>query len=156
MILFYNPKATRSRNRRLPLSILSMLQGKEEYAIVDGNVDPNPTESLISIIQNSKVELLAVTVMPGPQTVGAVASCREIRARFPNLPIVWGGYFASNYTAATLNANYVDFAVRGQGEQTFVDLLEAIRGLRDLKEIPGLSYKSSDGTVRHNPERPMR
>jgi anaerobic magnesium-protoporphyrin IX monomethyl ester cyclase len=159
MILFYNPKAARYRNRRLPLSILSiasMLQGKEEYAIVDGNLDPNPTETLVSIIQNSSVELLAVTVMPGPQTVGAVASCREIRARFPNLPIVWGGYFASNYTAATLNATYVDYAVRGQGEQTFVELIEALRGKRDFKTISGLSYKDADGIVRHNPERPMQ
>lgn len=159
MILFYNPKATRYRNRRLPLSILSiasMLQGEEEYAIVDGNLDPNPTDTLVSIIQNSSVELLAVTVMPGPQTVGAVASCREVRARFPNLPIVWGGYFASNYTAATLNANYVDYAVRGQGEQTFVEFLEALRGQRDFNTINGLSYKDAEGIVRHNPERPMQ
>ena len=92
MILFYNPKAARRRNRRLPLSILSiaaMLDGKEQYAIVDGNLDPHPTESLLSRIGAHKVELLAVSVMPGPQTVGAVSSCREIRARFPNLPIVW-------------------------------------------------------------------
>jgi anaerobic magnesium-protoporphyrin IX monomethyl ester cyclase len=159
MILFYNPKATRPRNRRFPLSILSIaavVEGKEEYAIVDGNLDPNPTESLIAVIKERPVELLAVTVMPGPQTVGAVASCREIRARFPDLPIVWGGYFASNYTAAALNANYVDYAVRGQGEQTFLDLLEVIRGHRDPKNVPGLSYKTPDGTVRQNPERPMR
>lgn len=158
MILFYNPKATRPRNRRLPLSILAIaavIDGKEEYAIVDGNLDPNPTESLIRVINERSVELLAVTVMPGPQTVGAVASCSEIRARFPNLPIVWGGYFASNYTAAALNANYVDYAVRGQGEQTFLDLLDAIRGRRDVKDIPGLSYRLPDGTQRHNPERPM-
>src|SRR5690348_9231789 len=150
MILFYNPKAARFRNRRLPLSILAIaavLQGKEEYAIVDGNLDPQPTESLIALIKEHAVELLAVTVMPGPQTVGAVASCREIRERFPNLPIVWGGYFASNYTAAALNAVYVDYAVRGQGEQTFVELLDAVRGNRDLKTIAGLSYKSSDGVV---------
>src|SRR5579863_6356140 len=159
MVLFYNPKAARRRNRRLPLSILSiaaMLDGREQYAIVDGNLDPHPTESLLSHIRAHKVELLAVTVMPGPQTVGAVSSCREIRERFPNLPIVWGGYFASNYTAAVLNANYVDYAVRGQGEQTFVDLLEAVRGHRDLKAINGLSYKDADGTPRHNPERPMK
>ena len=62
------------------------------------------------------VELLAVTVMPGPQTVSAVESCREIRAEFPEVPIVWGGYFPSNYTEAALNASYVDYAVRGQGE----------------------------------------
>ena len=159
MILFYNPKATKFRNRRLPLSILAIaavLEGKEEYAIVDGNIDPHPTESLVDLIKERRVELLAVTVMPGPQTVGAVASCREVRARFPHLPIVWGGYFATNYTAAVLNAGYVDYAVRGQGEQTFLDLLEAIRGRRDFKSINGLSYKDGDGVARHNPERPMR
>jgi len=159
VILFYNPKATRFRNRRFPLSILSiaaMIEGKEEYDIVDGNLDPDPTASLIARIQQQRVEALAVSVMPGPQTVGAVATCREIRARFPRIPIVWGGYFASNYTATVLNATYVDFAVRGQGEQTFVELLEAIRGRRELAGIAGLSYKDADGGLRHNPERPMR
>jgi radical SAM superfamily enzyme YgiQ (UPF0313 family) len=159
MILLYNPKATRFRNRRLPLSVLSiaaMLEGKEEYAIVDGNLDPHPTETLVALLKEHPVELLAVSVMPGPQTVGAVATCREIRARFPNVPIVWGGYFPSNYTAATLNVAYVDYAVRGQGEQTFLELLDAIRGNRDLKTVSGLSFKGSDGTVCYNPERPMR
>src|ERR1700746_235505 len=148
MILFYNPKATRPRNRRFPLSILAIaavVEGKEEYAIVDGNLDPHPTESLIAMIKEQPVELLAVTVMPGPQTVGAVASCREIRSRFPQLPIVWGGYFATNYTRAALNAGYVDYAVRGQGELTFLELLEAVRGRRELKSIAGLSYKGDGG-----------
>ena len=68
MILFYNPKATRPRNRRLPLSILAIaavVEGKEDYAIVDGNLDPNPTKSLIDIIKRQQVELLAVTVIFG-------------------------------------------------------------------------------------------
>ena len=159
MIILYNPKATKPRNRRFPLSILAIaavLEGREEFTIVDGNLDPHPTESLAALMRRQAVELLAVTVMPGPQTVGAVASCSEIRRSFPNVPIVWGGYFASNYTKAVLNASYVDFAVRGQGEQTFLELLEAIRGKRDLRSILGLSYKESDGTQRHNPERPMR
>ena len=159
MILLYNPKATKFRNRRLPLSILSLaavLEGHEEYAIVDGNLDPHPTETLLSILKQKPVELVAVTVMPGPQTVGAVASCREIRSRFPYVPIVWGGYFASNYTAAVLNAAYVDFAVRGQGERTFLELLEALRGSRDFNDIQGLSYKGAEGEAHHNPERPMQ
>jgi anaerobic magnesium-protoporphyrin IX monomethyl ester cyclase len=159
MILFYNPKATKPRNVRFPLSILAiagMVDGKEEYAIVDGNLDPRPTESLIALIQANSVELLAVTVMPGPQTVGAVATCREVRKRFPKLPIVWGGYFATNYTAAALNTPYVDYAVRGQGEQTFLELLEGIRGQRTLNSIAGLSYKTPEGSPLHNPERPMR
>ena len=159
MILLYNPKATKFRNRRLPLSILSLaavLEGHEEYAIVDGNLDPHPTETLLSILKQKPVKLVAVTVMPGPQTVGAMASCREIRSRFPYVPIVWGGYFASNYTAAVLNAAYVDFAVRGQGERTFLELLEALRGSRGFNDIQGLSYKGAEGETHHNPERTMQ
>src|SRR3979490_3052101 len=51
MLLFYNPKATKPRNRRFPLSILAIaavLEGHEEVAIVDGNLDPHPTETLLA------------------------------------------------------------------------------------------------------------
>jgi radical SAM superfamily enzyme YgiQ (UPF0313 family) len=70
--------------------------------------------------------------------------------------IVWGGYFATNYTAAVLNSEYVDFAVRGQGELTFLELLSALRENREMQNISGLSYKDSDGRARNNPERPMK
>jgi radical SAM superfamily enzyme YgiQ (UPF0313 family) len=159
MIILYNPKATKYRSRRFPLSILSIaavLEGKENYVIVDGNIDPHPTQTLTNLFRENHVELLAVTVMPGPQTVSAVESCREIRVSFPEVPIVWGGYFASNYTEAALNASYVDYAVRGQGEATFLELIDAIRGKRDLQGIRGLSYKAKDGTRLHNSERPMK
>jgi len=159
MIVLYNPKATRYRNRRFPLSVLSIaavLEGQEEYAIVDGNLDPDPTETIASLLREKPVEVLAVTVMPGPQTKSAVESCRELRRRFPQVPIIWGGYFASNYTDAALSAPYVDFAVRGQGEDSFLELLQAIRGHRALGDIRGLSYKEGDGKHRHNPERPIK
>ncbi|HEX6806198.1 MAG TPA: radical SAM protein [Terriglobales bacterium] len=158
MIVFYNPKATKPKNRRFPLSILSMgavVEGREDYVIVDGNLDPHPTETILSLMKSQAVELLAATVMPGPQTVGAVSTCREVRACFPQVPIVWGGYFASNYTNAALNTPYVDYAVRGQGEQTFLQVIDAIRGKVDRKSISGLSYKAG-GEIQHNPERTMR
>src|SRR5260370_9669275 len=129
MVVSYNRKAPRPRNRRFPLSILAIaavLEGREEFAIVDGNLDPHPIEAILALLREHRVELLAVTVMPGPQTVGAVASCREVRRLFPAVPIVWGGYFASNYTPAALNATYVNFAVPGLPDQTFLDVLERI------------------------------
>ena len=159
MIVLYNPKATKYRSRRFPLSILSIaavLEGREDYTIVDGNIDPRPTQTLASLLRENHVESLAVTVMPGPQTVSAVESCRDIRQSFPSVPIVWGGYFPSNYTEAALNAPYVDYAVRGQGEETILELLDAIRDKRDLAGIRGLSYKGNDGHHRHNPERPLK
>lgn len=159
MIVLYNPKVTRPPNRRFPLSILSlaaMLEGRDEYAIVDGNLDPNPQDMLAALLREKPVELLASTVMPGPQTKSAVETLPELRRRFPQVPTVWGGYFPTNYTDAVINAPYVDYAVRGQGEETFCELLEAIRGKRDFKGILGLSYKDRDGRNVHNAERPIK
>lgn len=163
MILFLHPRATRPKNRRFPLSILAiaaMVEGKEDYAIVDGNIDPNPGQTVDRIMSETPADLLAVSVMPGPQMVAAIPLCREFRKKYPKIPIVWGGYFPSVYPDAALNASYVDYVVRGQGEDTFIELLEAIRqnGSRfsQLPRIQGLSYKDQFGLHVHNAERAMR
>jgi anaerobic magnesium-protoporphyrin IX monomethyl ester cyclase len=159
MIILFNPRSTRPRNRRFPLSVMALaavLEGREEYEIVDGNVEENPTEIIADLVRHNNVELLGVTVMPGPQMAAAIVTCREIRNLFPKLPIVWGGYFPSIYSDATLNARYVDYAVRGQGEDTLLELLDAIRGNRPLGGILGLSFKDIFGLHRHNPERLMK
>jgi anaerobic magnesium-protoporphyrin IX monomethyl ester cyclase len=159
VILLYYPKLTKPKNRRLPLSVMALaavLEGREEYEIVDGNLDPDPDATIGRLIETHHVELLGVSVMPGPQMISAMKSCRAIRARYPKVPIVWGGYFPSVYGDATLNARYVDYAVRGQGESTLLELIDALRGKRDFNAIAGLSYKDIFGMRVHNPERPMQ
>jgi anaerobic magnesium-protoporphyrin IX monomethyl ester cyclase len=159
MIVLFNPRATKPRNRRFPLSVMALaavLEGREEYQIVDGNVDDNPTESILNLIRQHNVELLGVSVMPGPQMAAAISACQEIKKQHPKLPVVWGGYFPSIYTDATLNARYVDYVVRGQGEETLLELLDAIRGNRTCDGILGLSYKDVFGLHKHNPERLMK
>lgn len=159
MIVLFHPRSTKPRSRRFPLSILSLaavLEGQEDFALVDGNVDADPLGTLSDLFQSNPVELLAVSVMPGPQMVAAMHACREIRRRFPSVPIVWGGYFPSLYPDAALNASYVDYAVRGQGEETFLELLQALRSGTGFETIRGLSFKSSDHSHQHNPERLMK
>ena len=64
--------------------------------------------------------------MGGPQVATAIAVSRAVRAARPDVPIVWGGYFPSLYPDVALNSDYVDFAIRGQGEDTFDELLAAL------------------------------
>src|ERR1700756_529140 len=159
MIILYHPRATRPRNRRLPLAVLALaaaLEGREEYEIVDGNLEENPTARILELIDRHKVELLGVSAMPGPQMVAAMETSREVRRLRPKVPICWGGYFASIYPDAALNARYVDFVARGQGEDTLIELVEALRGKRALDSIKGLSYKDMFGLRRDNGERPMK
>ncbi|MDE3195685.1 MAG: B12-binding domain-containing radical SAM protein [Acidobacteriota bacterium] len=159
MIVLLHPRTGKPKNRRLPLAVLSiaaMLEGREEYCVVDGNLEPEPGRALDAIASRSPVELLAVSVMPGPQMAAAIELCREFRNRHPGVPIVWGGYFPSLYPDAALNARYVDYAVRGQGEETFLELLASIRGERTLVSVPGISFKDQFGLHVHNEVRPLR
>lgn len=159
MIILFHPRAVRPRSRRLPLAVLALaavLEGVEEYEIVDGNVDEDSLATILRLIDEHHVELLGVSVMPGPQMKAAMEVSREVRRLRPNVPIAWGGYFPSIYPEATLNARYIDFAVRGQGEDTLLELLAALRGQRTLESICGLSYKDQFGLHRSNAERPMR
>lgn len=158
MIILLHPKAVKPHNRRFPLAILSIaavLEGVEDYVIVDGNLDTAPGATMDRIASQNPVELLAVSVMPGPQMVAAIGLCREFRQKHPTVPIVWGGYFPSLYTDSTLNAGYVDFAIKGQGERTVVELLAALRGSRNFSAIRGLAFKDAFGLHVHNPERPL-
>jgi len=159
MIILFHPRATRARNCRLPLAVLALaavLEGREEYEIVDGNLEDRPVDVILKLIDSHSVELLGVSAMPGPQMVAAMETSREIRKLRPHVKIAWGGYFASIYPDAALNARYVDFVVRGQGEDTLIELIEALRGRRAFETIRGLSYKDAFGLHRSNPERTMR
>ncbi len=159
MIILFHPRATKPRNCRLPLAVLALaavLEGREEYRIVDGNLEEDPTAAILSTINLHQVELLGVSCMPGPQMVAAMETCREIRRLRPHVRIVWGGYFPSLYPDTTLNAKYVDYVVRGQGEDTLLELIDALRGKRTLESILGLCYKDAFGFHRTNPERPMK
>jgi len=159
MIILFHPRSTRPKNRRLPLSVLhlaAVLEGREDYELVDGNADPDPWATIDALAGSRSVDMLGVSVMPGPQLRAAIPVCRAFREKYPRVPIVWGGYFASLYTEAALNAPYVDFVVKGQGEDTLVELLEALRGSRRYSRVPGLAFKDQFGLHVHTAERPLK
>ena len=165
MIVFVNPRATRPENRRFPLSIMAIgaaLPPNVSWEIVDGNLPGMDVVQAVSELVKSQrllgdpLKLIALTVMPGPQLVSAVPITKELKKRFPDIPIVWGGNFGSLYPEPVLNAPYVDWLVRGQGEETFLELLDAIDGGRDPASVAGLAFRRPDGSHHIGPERHWR
>ncbi len=163
MIVFVNPQVCRPENRRFPLSLMSVgaaLPDGVSWEIVDGNrPSVDEFDDVVAHVEARRgtadpVRAVALTVMPGPQLVSAVPLSQRLKARYPDLPLVWGGFFPSLYPAPVLDADYVDWIVRGQGERTFVKLLDVLDGTRDPGTVAGLGFRTEDGERRIGPERP--
>lgn len=168
-VLLVNPRMCSPRAVRLPLSLLALgavLEGKAEYRIVDGNVDSDARGTVLRDLAGHPCDLVGFTVMPGPQVASAIEIATAVRAACPEVPVAWGGYFPTLYPEAAVHASYVDYAVRGQGEATLLDLLARLpdagppgplSSARDgsaLRDVAGLTWKDR-GEVVHNADRPF-
>jgi radical SAM superfamily enzyme YgiQ (UPF0313 family) len=137
MILLFNPRSARWKHR-LPLSLLSLgavLEGKYDYEIVDGNFEKNPAETLIRTIREKSIRYLGVTVMPGPQLVEAITVTQQVKSQFPNLVVIWGGYFPSLHAETVLKAGFVDHVIRGPGEYAFFELINKLEGMGETGKM---------------------
>jgi len=161
MIILYHPQSNSSRKPLLPFSLLAVgavLEGQHEYCIVDGNLELDPLTRLDHLIKEHGAQtILAVTVMPGPQLNQAVPICRELKQRYPNLIIVWGGYFPTQHWDVCLKVDYVDYVIRGHGELVFVELLATLPqpSQSQLSRMMGLAYKDAPGQPVSNPLAPI-
>ena len=157
MIILLNPRSARWKYR-LPLSVLSVgavLEGKYPYQIIDGNLESDVRATLLKAIREQDIRYLGITVMPGPQLQQAIQLSRELKQIFPKLTIIWGGYFPSLHTDVVQRSGFVDYAIRGQGEYAFLELIEALekdgavsrtphQGVTDPNSLPPIPYHRVD------------
>src|ERR1700722_18165006 len=156
-ILLINPTITKRRSARFPFAVLNLsaaLDEKYESSLIDGNVDRDFVSTAVRRVQTGNGDAVGVSVMGGPQLRMAILVSRAIRAQAPSIPIIWGGHFPNICAESSLNAPYVDYAIRAQGEQTLLELLDVLFGAAGatLDTIAGLSWRR-DGQIIHNPNR---
>lgn len=83
------------------------------------------------------------------QTAASMALAQRIRARHPDLPIVFGGSSCAGPSAEAILkiCPHVDVVVHGEAEACFAQLVKCLtRGL-PVTEIPGIAYRVGDGSV---------
>ncbi len=156
MILLFNPRSCDAKYR-LPNTLLAlgaMIEGVHDYRIVDGNLMRDPFRELEDIVRQTGARIVAMTVMPGPQLMGAIDLTKHLKSCFPGITIIWGGYFPSNHTAVVARADYIDYIVCGQGEAAFPKLIDAIAGNFPFEDVPNLIWRR-DGEIVQNPKAPL-
>jgi len=80
---------------------------------------------------------------------------KELKIWNPNVVIIFGNYLATFYADKILNNyNWVDICVRGEGERTFLELIDVLERNRDLGQVKGITYRNN-GIVKRNEDRAL-
>ncbi|HYA13654.1 MAG TPA: radical SAM protein [Syntrophales bacterium] len=134
-------------------------------ACIGGNVDEGHHVSLIDLIRKRKgisAYLTKTLKRINPDLVGlsamtwlyptALALIRLIKSILPHVKIAVGGYHAtlmSEEIASSREGNEIDFIIKGEGEEVFRRLVNALAGADRLEAIPSLSYRKDSEWI-HN------
>lgn len=131
------------------LATLAALAGKRgDVRLVDGNVEEMSIEALLEDITAFRPQLIVIsTGFPSINT--DMATVREIRRRCPDVRLLaFGVYFTLLEDTGFTECPYLDFAIVGEPEETFAELLDVLdAGGTDYSVIKGLIYRKSSEIV---------
>jgi anaerobic magnesium-protoporphyrin IX monomethyl ester cyclase len=153
-IVLYNPQAVFFT---MPLALLAI--GSEldpdiyEVVVIDGRLDSDAANTLLSHLDTALC--LGVTVLTGAPISDALHISRAAKQTRPDLPVIWGGWHPSMFARECLLETCVDVTVRGQGEETFAEIVERLAAGRSLEGCAGCTVRLADGSIHENPPRPL-
>lgn len=88
-------------------------------------------------------------------TMGRCLEVAKLSRALRNAPkVVLGGVQATLFPEEALASDAIDFVVIGEGDLTFVELLEALQHNKPLSEVKGIVWKD-EGVPRRNPPRAL-
>jgi radical SAM superfamily enzyme YgiQ (UPF0313 family) len=149
-----------SQEATAPLGILAvstpLLRAGYEVRIVDSTITPNFPRRVLEELQDAIC--LAVSLVTGPMIPETAQIARAAKVLYPSKPVILGGWHASLLPDRTLTAEYVDIVVKGQGQETLLEITERIEAGESLKGIAETGFKGDGRLVFHAPRalKPIR
>jgi anaerobic magnesium-protoporphyrin IX monomethyl ester cyclase len=100
----------------------------------------------------TEFDLIAMTVF-SPVYFEVIDLFNRIKRTHPDVPVCLGGPYVTTIREEIFEATPADFAVCGEGEITFSDLILYLKGKKQLSEIRGLMYRNNRGEIVQNAAR---
>src|SRR3989442_3610825 len=126
---------------------------KYDVRIFDARIDREAASKVIA--QAADAACVGLTVFSGPPIASALNLSRELKRRFRDLPIVWGGWHPSILPEQCVTSGAVDAVVIGQGEGAFRELMEVIGDRVQWMNIAGLCVAINGVKPQRTAPRPL-
>ena len=115
--------------------------------IVDQRVDNKWHQKLMAAIKSRPI-CVGISTMTGTQIKFAYEIASIIRETTNgSIPIIWGGAHPSVLPEQTIEDENVDIVCIGEGDNTFVEILNALQAKKPLNDIPGIGFKDANKII---------
>ncbi len=143
-----------SKNENLPEANNRLFLSKHDNYIQSLRDDNHAVwHEVRKVLEEFRPDVVGISVTTAKVTSAYKISslCKKIN---PSCHVVWGGPHPTILPEQTLGYEGIDFVVRGEGEKTLAEFIQAINSSSpNLSRIKGLSYKKN-GAIVHNELRP--
>jgi radical SAM superfamily enzyme YgiQ (UPF0313 family) len=92
-------------------------------------------------------DILGISTIFTTLMVGGKIIAKEIRKRFPNTTIIFGGNHATFTAEELVVESYVDFVVKGEGEVTFKELVDRLDRKLPVDDVKGIVFERGGKAV---------
>lgn len=154
VVLFF--PAFASTEATAPLGLLSiatpLLRAGYKVVLIDSTITPNFKQRVLEEVRDALC--LGISLVTGPMIRETVEISRAVKAWNKDFPIILGGWHPSLLPLQTLEADFVDIVIRGQGEFTMLEVVQHLEDRASLDKIPGVGFKRNGKPIL-NPERPL-
>ncbi len=147
-ILLFFPKLEDKDQILLPASVLMvaapLAKTGYEVKIIDQRVEPKWREIILAELKQEPL-VFGVSALTGKQILNGLVASKLVKKN-SLVPVVWGGVHPSLLPKQTLANEYIDLVVVGEGEETFLELVNCLKNKKPIESILGLGYKK-DGEI---------
>ena len=151
----------------LPIGLAYISSSLKEYGfkveILDavGEAPKNRTGYYKGYLVGLGLKEIAAKINPNSKCVGisvifthewpaVVKLISLIKEKFPNMPIILGGEHISAMPEFSLITSNADYIVMGEGEETIIELIKAIKNRETFQKIEGIGYNINNQVVINN------
>ena len=110
-----------------------------QVCLIDSTITPNYRQRVLEEVRDAIC--LGISLVTGPMIRETVEIARAIKAWNPDFPIILGGWHPSLLPTQTLEAPYIDYVVRGQGEESLLELVQHIESRSAPDLVAGIGFK---------------
>ncbi|MDD4953555.1 MAG: radical SAM protein [Candidatus Omnitrophica bacterium] len=162
-ILLINPPSRRPLRAEIPLKIdeeigafpslgllyiatyLKKRMPSADVEVIDARIEKLDSARISGIVKLKNPDLVGITTLTF-SLLDVIDTAKAIKAVNPRIKICLGGAHVSIFPKESLSLKEIDFVVAGEGEETFLELAEALTKKEgSFHRIKGLGFKDAQG-----------